>query len=348
MVLFSSTIMKAALLCPLCATIVTHGSVVAAQTARRPCFLATHYKIIAVPLHPARIDESGVVAGTTEDHQAATWDRKNGVRELTLPPGFAGAQALGINQAGDVVGEAVRRGSGPSAGQEKTEAFEYSRGKFILLSEAQSRAKAINRAREIAGESIPEGAVVWNTHGLRRLGGCCGGRALDLNNHGMVVGEVNDQQGRYSAFLWDSVRGMLVIGPAGAGASTALAINDAGDVLVQSFSPAGVFLRQHGELSPVELSTEFASQPLALNNCDVVVGQYGAASDFNHAFVWDRKNGFRDLNTMVNAKGEWTLESATDINDSGEIVGIGDSGNSEDAGFLLVPDQPAKTAKSPK
>jgi uncharacterized membrane protein len=345
MVSFSSKIIRATLLCPLGMTIMTQGFLAAAQTARRPCFSAAHYKIISVPLHPARINEAGVVAGTTEDHQAATWDRKNGLRELKLPPGFAGAQALGINQAGDVVGEAVQRGSGP--GQEKTEAFEYSRGRFVLLSEAQSRAKAINRVREVAGENIPEGAVVWNSHRLRRLGGCCGGRALDLNNHGMVVGEVNDQQGRYSAFLWDAVRGMQMIGPR-AGASTALAINDAGDVLVQAFSPVGIFLRQNGELLPVELSTEFASQPLALNNCDVLVGQYGAASDFNRAFVWDRKSGFRDLNTLVDAGQDWTLESAVDINDRGEIVGIGDSGNSEDAGFLLVPDRQAKIAKNPK
>jgi len=344
---FSSKIIRATLFFPLGVTIMTQGFLAAAQTARRPCFSAGHYKIISVPLHPARINELGVVAGTTEDHQAATWDRQSGLRELKLPLGFAGAQALGINHAGDVVGEAVRRGLGPGGGQEKTEAFEYSHGKLVLLSEAPSSAKAINRAGEVAGENILEGAVVWNNHRLRRLGGCCGGRALALNNHGTVVGEVYDQQGRYSAFLWDAVRGMQVIGPRD-GASIALAINDAGDVLVQSFSPVGIFLRQDRKLSPVELSAEFASQPLALNNCDVLVGQYGAASDFNHAFVWDRKNGFRDLNTMVSARQDWTLESATDINDRGEIVGIGDLGNSEDAGFLLVPDQQAKTAKDPK
>jgi len=89
-----------------------------------------------------------------------------------------------------------------------------------------------------------------------------------------------------------------------------------------------------------------ASQPLAMNDCDVIVGEYGAASDFYHAFAWDEKLGFRDLNGFIDSASGWTLESAVDINNRGEIVGIGSYGGDDDAGFLLVPLQKSLTNNS--
>ena len=317
-------------------------SAAVAQT-RPPC-LAAHYKIIPLPFHPARINNSGVVAGTTEDHELATWSQKDGLRELPLPAGFADAQVSGINQAGEVVGQVTRN----DAGVERIQAFVYRVGKLTILSEAQSKAKAINNAGEIAGENSPEGPAVWSSHSLHGLGGCCGGRALALNNRGQVVGELNDREARYGAFIWDAASGMRPIEVPNARNSTALAINDAGDVLVQSLAPNAVFLREQGKLTHVELSTESASQPLALNNCDVIVGEYGANSEYYHAFVWDRKNGFRDLNKLVDVGSDWNLESALDINDRGEIVGTGDYKNNDDTGFLLVPDTEMKTTKDRK
>jgi probable HAF family extracellular repeat protein len=186
--------------------------------------------------------------------------------------------------------------------------------------------------------------VAW-THGiLHRLGGCCGGRALALNNRGQIVGEANDKEGRFSAFLWDKTHGLQLIPPPGSTSSTALAINDAGHILVQSLAPNAVFLREQNKMTPVELSEESASQPLALNNCDEIVGEYGANSEYYRAFIWDRQNGMRDLNKLADVGKDWLLESAVDINDRGEIVGMGDYKN-EDSGFLLVPDPPKNPAR---
>jgi hypothetical protein len=315
-----------------------------AQTPNHSCAAVTHYRIVALRLHPARINDSGMVAGTTEENQPATWTQEPGMDEVKLPAGFDSAQVLGLNQSGDIVGLAARNAAEAGKDPDKTQAFEYSKGKFTLLSESQSKAKAINAAGEVAGENNPDGPVAW-THGvLRRLGGCCGGRALALNNHGQIVGEANDPQGRFSAFVWDAAHGLQLINPPGSSTSTALAINDAGHVLVQSLTPNAVFLRETGGLTPVKLS-ESASQPLALNNCDVIVGEYGANSEYYRAFIWDRKNGFRDLNQLADVGKDWVLESARDINDRGEIVGIGDYKNTDDTGFLLVPDAPVKNTK---
>ena len=77
------------------------------------------------------------------------------------------------------------------------------------------------------------------------------------------------------------------------------------------------------------------------------IGEFGASSEWNHAFIWDEQHGFRNLNTLVDAGAEWNLETALSINDRGEIVGIGDRGGTQDVGYLLVPEKgvPAKDTK---
>ena len=275
-----------------------------------------------------------------EDRQPATWTEKDGLRQIELPTGFSSADLSGINRAGDLVGTATHEGSN------QLFAFQYSQGKFSMLSEEQSKASAINDAGEIAGQNA-ERVVLWRKGKSVPIGGCCGGIAHAINRRGEIVGQINDKEGRYSAFLWDAAHGLRSIAPPGA-RSTALAINEAGHVLLQSFTPNAVLLRQDGKLTPVHLSPEFASQPLALNNCDVIVGEFGAASDFNHAFIWDEKHGFRDLNKLADVGSDWNLETALDINDRGEIIGIGDRGSNQDVGFVLVPQQESKTPKAAK
>ena len=307
-----------------------------AQTAKPDCATPhSHYKVMALPLHPVRINQSGEIAGTTEDHQLATWTAKDGLHEINLPLGFSAAEPTGIDGAGDLVGFETREGSN------HTVAFRYAGGQLLVLSEERSKAAAINDSGITIGMNADR-LVWWLERKMLPLGGCCGGIAHAINRRGVAVGEANDKDGRYGAFLWDSAHGLRSIAPPHAAMSTALAINDSGHVLLQAFTPNAVYLRQSnrekGALIPVHLAPEGASQPLALNGCDVMVGEYGAASDFYHAFVWDRQHGFRDLNNMIDGSEGWNLEQAVDINDRGEIIGVGDRGNQQDLGFLLVPD----------
>ncbi|HEY6769299.1 MAG TPA: hypothetical protein VI386_31525 [Candidatus Sulfotelmatobacter sp.] len=305
-----------------------------AQTATS-CVTATYYKIIALPLHPTRINNkeeiAGAVAGVDEDAgHLATWTQSSGIRELKLPSDFTNAEAVGINAHGDVVGQAT-------SGLGKKKAFAFLRGKFVVLSELQLKAKAINNSRQVTLEQSPGPPQIWSGGEMQPLGGCCGGHVFAINNQGEIAGELNDRDGRFSAFVWDAKHGAQLITPPGARSSTALAINDSGHVLIQTFSPNQIFLRENDKFIPVELSPEFASQPLALNDCDAMVGEYGAASEYYHAFIWDKKNGFRDLNTLIDKAEGWSLESAVDINSHGQIIGTGDHANQNDAGFLLLP-----------
>ncbi len=66
-----------------------------------------------------------------------------------------------------------------------------------------------------------------------------------------------------------------------------------------------------------------------INAFQQVVGSSG-----NHAFFWTQSTGMLDLNRLVKAPG-WTLLTATAINDSAQIVGLGMLHNIPH-GFLLT------------
>jgi probable HAF family extracellular repeat protein len=300
-----------------------------------PLCTAEHYKIVAVPIVPAAINDDDVIAGTTSKHRAALWSEKAGLKKIPAPPGFRIAEAVGINGRGDLIGLA-------SDSSSKRKAFLYSGGSLQLLPGGQSKPTGIDDAGDVSGEAtLPKktvsAAVLWRKQTAIDLGGCCGGTATGLNNSGQVVGQIYDDQGRYSAFLWDDKRGIQHIGPPGT-FSSAVLINDSGQVVIQEFTRHGIFLYAESKLAPLELSPKFPSRPRAMNNCDAIVGSFGPFADAERAFVWDPSRGFHDLNDLIPAGLGWKLEVATGINNKGEIVGWGDYKHTDNAGFLLVPE----------
>jgi hypothetical protein len=101
--------------------------------------------------------------------------------------------------------------------------------------------------------------------------------------------------------------------------SSAIAINAHGHAVVRAFSE--IFLYASGSLTHLDLSSQYPSQPHAINNCDVIGRSFGLFADAERAFIWDKSRGFRNLNTRIASDSGWTLESANSINDHGEIVG---------------------------
>lgn len=297
--------------------------------------VAEHYKVITLPLRPARINEAGQVAGTTAGHRAALWTQQSGVRELPLPPGFYNSEGVAVNSSGHVAGIAYDRTFS------KHQAFTFANDALILLEGEQSRPYDISDSDEVVGESLLPGKkitapVSWNKNTIRSLGGCCGGSARGVNRNADVIGDMYDETGRYRAFLWKENQGIQPIGPPDR-YSSAIVVNDHGHVVVQAVSE--VFLYGDGSLARLELSPRYPSQPHAMNNCDVIVGSFGPFSDADRAFVWEKSRGLRDLNTYIASDSDWKLESATSINDKGEIVGRGDYKGRDDTGFLLIPER---------
>jgi probable HAF family extracellular repeat protein len=296
--------------------------------------VAEHYKVIPLPLRPAHINEARQVAGTTAGHRAAFWSEQSGLRELPLPAGFYNSEGTGINNSGHVTGVVYDRNFS------KHQGFTFANDALTLLTGDQSHPYGISDSDEVIGESLipgktTTGPVSWTKNTIRSLGGCCGGSARAVNKNGDVIGDVYDESGRYQAFLWSANRGMQPIGPPDR-YSSAIALNDQGHVVVQAFSE--VFLYANGNLTRLELSPRYPSQPRAVNNCDVIVGAFGPFADAERAFVWEKSRGFHDLNGYIASDSGWKLESATSINDHGEIAGRGDFKGEDDMGFLLIPE----------
>jgi len=295
---------------------------------------ALHYRIVAVPLRPAQISDSSQIAGTVDERKAATWTEEKGLRIFAVPAGYSSAQGVGLNSSGEVIGVAVDRDG------DRHRALVFRRGKPEVLAGERSKATAINDDGEIVGSAklagkAVSGAVLWKRGKAIALGGCCGGTATGINRRGQVVGEIYDEEGSYSAFLWDEAHGVRRLGTSKS-YSSAIAINEAGHVLVQEFSE-GIFLYQDGQFAHLNLSAKYTSDVRAISDCDAVVGGFGPFADAYRAFVWDKNLGFRDLNDLVPGGSGWKLEVATSINNRGEIVGWGDYQGKDGAGFLLVP-----------
>jgi probable HAF family extracellular repeat protein len=304
-----------------------------------------HYRVVALPLKPAFIANSGDVIGTAGNHRAATWSEARGLQFLPAVQGFAQSEVRRSNRSGQIVGFEIGSDSDSSL------AFVYTNTKVTVLPGRHSKAYAINDSRQIVGESSVKGKkpvspVLWQNGTVIDLGGCCSGVARGINNHGQVVGDMYDQEGRYRAFLWEHARGIRYFGQPDS-YSSAIAINDSGHVLLQE-PESGVFLYlAEGKRVPMEVPKGLPADPRALNNTDVIVGAFGLFSDVYRAFIWDEKHGFHDLNDLIAARSGWKLETATGINDLGQIVGVGDHNGDEDAGFLLVAEDsdPKKSAE---
>jgi probable HAF family extracellular repeat protein len=244
---------------------------------------------------------------------------QNGVMTALPTLGGNNGAAIQINGPGEAVGMAETTtpdSTCPSGGPQKLEfkPVVWQNGHVQELptypGDPDGSAHAINDLGQAAGESgicaafnpvwltnlQPLHAVLWdggNTIDLGSLGGTGHGdgiMALNLNNHGQVIGS-SDLEGdaNFHAFLWTHQGGIEDLGTVeGDVNSAAIGINDSGQIVGVSldadFNPRA-FLRQGQELT--------------------------------------------DLNTLVPAGSALYLASACSINAAGEIIGFAfdDSGN---------------------
>jgi len=307
------------------------ATVARAEAPSREC-RSTRYNVVELPFTPSVISSSGVVAGTTELHRAVLWRRKSGLQELIVPDGFHFTEPVAIMESGDLVINAL------DAEDQKHLAFVYSHRSVIGLVGNQTLAHGIGPSSIIVGEWLQDGktrsdAVYWRNNVPQSIGLCCGGTIKAVNKMGNMIGDAYDDRDRYHAFTWSPSNGQRNLGPSDR-YSSAVAINDAGHILLQSGRDA--YLDDGGNLKRLDLSSKFYNRPQAMNNCDFVVGGYGPNFDKYRAFLWNAAAGFQDLNSLIPGDSGWTLKSAAAINDRGEIVGRGEI-HHDDRGFLLIP-----------
>jgi len=212
------------------------------------------------------------------------------------------SSASGINNSSQIVGVAVLKESGlhPVFWTENTIGeFNQIIGDFGGINNQGQLIGSYYLGGDRTHAFFAENNTLWNL-------GTLGGKdsiAQAINNEGQVIGYsyiLSDDETQHP-FLWDKNSGMQDLGfPVGCTTAVACGINDLGQV----------------------------------------VGYAGNQKDDPYAdpycgFLYENGNNL-NLNTLIDPNSGWTLQTASDINNLGQITGYGDLDGLQHA-FLLTP-----------
>lgn len=252
----------------------------------------------------ADINDNGLAVGWIQSH-AAAFQANGTVTDLGAPP-LSYAQAFAVNNAGTIAGTSTQSGIATCGG-------------LLTFFAAGSAPNVIN----------------WQI------------QSLTLSNDGnTAVGLFQPRGpaclGTISVNLYPG--GGAVPVPTGftvdASTTAVMDSNSAGDVV--GFGPtntyqSATFFVHNANATSTEIDPPAGYSGIdgnGINDSEWIVGMLQATGN-SHAFVW--VNGVTtDLNTLMPASCNWVLNSASDVNNAGYIVGTG-TVNGTPHGFLLIP-----------
>jgi len=164
---------------------------------------------------------------------------------------------------------------------------------------------------------------------LGTLGGTFG-FAQCANNRGQVIGQSNLAGDlTYHPFLWE--QGVLTdLGTLGGDNGTPVWINNAGEVVgeadVSGSQVHHAFLWRKGVMTDLGTLGD-DSHAAAINSKSQVVGNFFISGrtepPFRHPFLWEKGRPMVDLNNLIPPNSGLELVAADNINERGEIVGVG-------------------------
>jgi probable HAF family extracellular repeat protein len=226
---------------------------------------------------------------------------------------------------------------------------------------------AINDKGQVVGftQFLPDAyqwGILWTAAGGMGLFGSSWTNtyANGISNSGEIVGENGSGITGYAAYWKDGVTTELNGLEAGSDVSAANGVNDLGQIVGWSLGESGGISYYHavtwtptGTISDLgTLPGDTDSSASKINLSGLVIGSSGNTVTFStepgnsfaegplevvgRPFIWSEQAGMQDLNRLIPLNSGWVLNTATDINVSGQIVGEGTL-NGEAHGFLLTP-----------
>jgi len=168
-----------------------------------------------------------------------------------------------------------------------------------------------------------------------------------LNNKGQAVGNATlPGDIELHPFLWE--KGVFTdLGTFGGTFGAATGLNEVGHVVGMATYPGDTILRaflwKNGVKSDLgTIGSDPCSQAYAINLHGQVVGWSGFScpggnSGSIRAFLSENGGPMVDLNTLIPANSGISLIAASNINDRGEIAGVGLLLNGDTRAFLLIP-----------
>jgi probable HAF family extracellular repeat protein len=290
-------------------------------------------------IDPVAINNLGDVVGSSSDGtNSAGFAYAHGVFV-----DLGGHFPADINDHGQVVGR-FTNASG------YLDAFEYSKGSFMTIgpTNASTSAASINNAGQVVGET-------WNLQGFSgyRLFSYSAGTLTDLglpagmdnfyanhvNEGGQIIG-TGDLYGdpRFDTAFVYSGTGFNDVSAPGTGQDMGIAMNDGGQVAVvgnvsfhmdgHTFTGSGAAYADIGRLGG---TNTFAS---SINNAGQIVGtSETSAYGVYHAFLYNPKTGLTDLTATVPLPNGALVDSAVDINNTGQILVSASNGRA----YILTP-----------
>lgn len=297
---------------------------------------------------PTGINNTGMLtgAGRPEDIRVAWVWQAGTKRYIRHSVGENPGSAEAVNDAGLVVGRTqFFYGETPEGPDFRSRAFSFDGTSLhdlgVLNDGLSSTALDVNEHGEIVGysSSITEGfAFKYSGGTMIELGR---GSASAINDAGHVVGTGDSQR----AVLWNET-GVHELGTLGGARSSAEDINTCGTIVGSAERADGTlvaFKYQSGVMQEL-LAPEAPSKALAVNDYGEIVGTYGPYDTYG--FLHTAGSTY-PLVDVIPDDGCWTTLKPVDINDRGEIVGIGQRGSYSVCGepgryIVVITKEPAR------
>ena len=278
------------------------------------------------------INASGEVTGgstlSTGGTRAFLW-RNGKMTDLGTLPGGGNSAGRAINSSGEVVGHAIDSG-------DFSQAVLWTPNSTTATKLGGADVVGINDSGEIVGgvAGVSAGPVGDRTS-LPVPPGFITCSPAGINNNGQVLGncEVTNVTGDWHGVVWTNGTPTVLptLGGTVATSATTLplatAINNNGQVVGTAVTSTGAvdgFSWSNGKIT--DLGPAFA--PAAINDNGVIVGGQ---------FI-DSGGTLHNLNNLIPAGSGYQIQSATGINDNGQIVANAtDTGTSQNHALLLTP-----------